>query len=275
MSMIHQIVRELLRVHGIRLNTDLGQHFLVDDDVLAAIADAAEVKQGATVLEIGPGMGILTRVLLEHGAHVTAVEIDPRMPMLLRAYVGRERATTNDRLTIIEGNALHVALPISAPYTVVANIPYHITSPLLHRLLLELPLPTSLTLLVQREVAEAIAADGSKSILAVLVRLFGTATLIRTVPPAAFLPPPAVDSAILHVQCFTEPLVSADRARTILRVVKHAMSQRRKMLRGSMKSLPGGIEALAHAQIDPSSRPEALTTAEWIRLTDALRPPDA
>jgi 16S rRNA (adenine1518-N6/adenine1519-N6)-dimethyltransferase len=154
---------------------------------------------------------------------------------------------------------------------VVANIPYHITSPLLRHLFLESPvLPTSATLLIQREVAENICAEGSPSLLTILVRLAGEPRFVRTVSQEAFLPPPEVESAVIHIACNRKLLRPKDDVERILSIAKHAFSKRRKMLRNSITFLPGGEDALAHAGIDPMRRPETLTLEEWMALADAF-----
>lgn len=256
--MLAQDVRSFLHAHGIRLNTDLGQHFLIDESILRKIVDAAALRDTDHVVEIGPGIGILTRELLRVAGRVTAIEIDPRMVFFLHQFIYRNDDTDSTystvpagrHLTVLTCNALQAPMPTDAPYKIVANIPYHITSPLLRHLLLEAQcVPSSLTLLMQREVAEQISDDRSASILTVLVRLFGTARIIARVPPQMFLPPPAVDSAVLHIDCSMAPRVTRAIATAILKLVKHAMSQRRKMLRSSIGKLPGGLAALAEVAI--------------------------
>ncbi len=260
--MVDEKIKELLRKHGIRLKTDAGQHFLIDEDVLAEIICAADLSPSDRVWEIGPGIGVLTAELLKRAAHVTSVEIDPRFPPLIREYT--QSAT---HLTIITGNALQTPTPTDGPYKVVANIPYHITSPLLHHVFMESAiLPTSVTFLIQREVAENIASRGSESILSILTRLYGEPSLLRLVSPEAFLPPPAVDSAVLHITCYDKPKVDTETAQKILNLAKHAMSKRRKMLSNSIGDLPKGMESLAAVQIDPTRRPQTLKIDEWIAL---------
>lgn len=264
--MLLEEIRTFLRGRGVRLNTDLGQHFLIDQDSLMDIVCAGNLSSGDRIVEIGPGVGILTRELLKRVGHVDAVEIDPRMVPLLLDFTGN-----NPKLTVIQGNALHVDLPIEGGYKVVANIPYHITSPLLHRFLLELPhRPESLTLLIQREVAENICSKTTESMLTTLVHLFGAPELVRLVQKDAFLPPPEVESAVIHITCFKEPLVDNEEADKVLKLVKHAMSQRRKMLSNTIGSLPGGTEAMVECSIDPSRRPQTMTAPEWIQLRRAL-----
>lgn len=265
--MVDENVRALLRKYRIRLDTDAGQHFLTDEDTLGEIICAAKLQSSDHVWEIGPGIGVLTLELLKRAGRVTAVEIDPRFPHIIR-----EVAENNPKLTVILGNALQTPTPTDGPFKVVANIPYHITSPLLHHFFLESAiLPTSITLLIQREVAENIASKGSDSILTVLTRLFGEPELLRLVPPDSFLPPPKVDSAVLHIDCFPEPKVDRETARKVLGVVKHAMSQRRKMLSNSIGNLPGGMGAMEKAGISPDRRPQTLTVDEWIALERELR----
>lgn len=264
--MLDADIRDFLRKAGLKLNTDAGQHFLTDQTTLDEIVSAAEILPTDHIWEIGPGIGVLTRELVKRAGKVTAVEIDPRFPPLIRAFIG-----SSTKLEIVAGNALHIPTPIE-PYKVVANIPYHITSPLLHHLLLEgFTVPKSLTLLLQREVAENICAKGSDSILTVLTHLFGIPRLLRLVPPDAFVPPPKVDSAVIHIRCFEKPIVDKDTACKILALAKHAMSKRRKMLKHSVGSLPGGMEALAKVDIDPSRRPQTLLTDEWVKLEETLR----
>ncbi|MDD5054853.1 MAG: 16S rRNA (adenine(1518)-N(6)/adenine(1519)-N(6))-dimethyltransferase RsmA [Candidatus Peribacteraceae bacterium] len=265
--MLADDVRDFLHRHKVWLTKDLGQHFLTDDAVLGEILQAAKVKPGDNVLEIGPGIGILTRELLRAGANVTAVELDERMLPLLKEFIGQELTADRCSLIAVQGNALHTPISIPPPYSVVANIPYAITSPLLRRLLLELPdLPTSLTLLIQREVAETICAKTTEGILTALVGLCGKPTLIRHVPSVAFLPPPAVESSVLHIECFKEPLADRDTIKRILKLVKHAMSGRRKMLRNTVGSLPDGMKALEETGIDPERRPQTMHVEEWMKL---------
>lgn len=268
--MLREEVRQFLQQNGLRLNTDLGQHFLIDESVLEDIVTVADVQQTDDVVEIGPGIGILTRELLSRAARVTAVEIDPRMIPLLRIFTMNDGAALAKNLTIVEGNALQATMP-NTPYKVVANIPYHITSPLLTHVLIEsAKRPTSLTLLIQREVAENICSEESDSILTILVRLFGIPSLVRLVPSHCFLPPPKVDSAVLHIKCFDRPKANPETVQRILKLAKLAFSKRRKMLRNTVGEMPSGAEAMVKAEIEPTRRPQTLSIDEWIRLDVAL-----
>jgi 16S rRNA (adenine1518-N6/adenine1519-N6)-dimethyltransferase len=259
-SLMHPVA-SFLKAHGVQLNRDLGQHFLIDDDVLAAIVDAAHIEAGDHIMEIGAGIGVLTKELTERAKNVTAIEVDANMIPLLKEFTG---APAN--LNIIQGNALHVPFP-SEPYKIVANIPYHITSPLLRHAFLEsAAAPRTLTLLIQREVAEKICETEDRGLLTILVGLFGTPRIIRTVPPSAFLPPPAVDSAVLHIDCFDRPRAEPEILEEIFTLTKLAFGQKRKMVRNTLGQIQGGMERLKAASIEPERRPQTLSVDEWIEL---------
>jgi len=260
-------VRRFLSDHGIRLDTDLGQHFLIDELILSMIVETANIQPDSHIVEIGPGIGILTLELLERAAKVTAIEIDPRLPPLLRVYVGEERLA---KLTMIRGNALQVPLP-TEPYHIVANIPYHITSPLLRHAFMESPqAPRTMTLLIQKEVAQKICDTESRSLLSIVVGLFGTPHLMFPVPAQAFLPPPAVESAVLFIDCFEKPRADRETIEAVLRLAKMAFSGKRKMLRNTLGQQPFGKDALEKADIDGTRRPESMDIDEWIRLSQAF-----
>lgn len=268
MPSLSDTVRGALRLLGQRLNTDLGQHFLTDDGVLSDIISAANVRPGVRIVEIGAGLGILTRALLATGADVTAIEIDKRWIPFLTAYVASDDGALK-RLRLIQGNALEFPFP-NEPYAIVANIPYHITSPLLRHAFLESPRPPeSLTLLIQREVAERICDTEDGNLLSLIVSLFGKPHQVRRVGASSFLPPPKVESAVLRIDCFATPRVDAATLDTVLHLAKHAFGQKRKMLRGSIGKLPGGAEKLHAVGIDPARRPQTLSTDEWIALARA------
>ena len=289
-------LRRFLAQHGIHLNKDLGQHFLINESVLETIVRTADIRPTDHILEIGAGIGILTRELLKRAQKVTAIEIDAKLIPLLKEFVnipdtldhskksdpfrvmvspsnheardtnGIGHATEPPRLTIINNNALHVPFP-KEPYKIVANIPYHITSPLLRHAFLESALPpTSLTLLIQREVAEKICDTKNAGLLTIVVSLFGAPRIVANIPPSAFLPPPKVDSAILHIKCFEKPLASQELINRIFALIKLAFSQKRKMLRNTVGSLSDGIDLLKRARVDPQRRPQTLAIDEWIRL---------
>jgi 16S rRNA (adenine1518-N6/adenine1519-N6)-dimethyltransferase len=285
-------IRRTLRESGLRARHSLSQNFLVDVDVLEAILAEAAPRSGQNVLEIGPGLGFLTAGLLEAAASVTAVELDPGLAGFLRerfvaALVPPGHGPGGPgSLRLIEGDALDQPLTrlLPEPYDVVANLPYHITSPILHRFLGEPPRPGRLVLMVQREVAERIAAKpGGLSYLSVFVQYHATVRIVRRVPPTAFEPAPAVDSAVIVIEPFAEddrldPVVED----ALWRLVQAAFRERRKMIHNVLaRQLPLSGDAIAAALtvagIDPDRRPQTLAVGEWIRLLEAIGPigPDA
>lgn len=271
----------------VRPRRALSQNFLVDESVLEAILAEAAVEPGRRILEIGPGAGILTAGLLEAGAAVTAVELDRRLVARLQERFGpalrlaRRRPGAPGSFVLVEGDALDVDLAalIEPPFDVVANLPYHITSPILHRLLGEPPRPERLVLMVQREVAERIVAGpGAMSYLSVFVQYHARARIALLVRPEAFEPAPEVWSAVLvlDVRPAGERLEPAAEDE-LWRLVQAGFRERRKMLRNVLvRGLPlpaSRIEAgLAAAGIAGERRPQTLTVDEWLALRAALSP---
>lgn len=270
-----------LREHGVRLRKNLGQHFLIDRNVLRAIVDAADITVEDHVVEIGAGIGILTAELLKRAGSVTAIELDRRLIPLLEEYLLPLRPGQGAELHIVQGDALQLPFPDDA-YKIVANIPYEITSPLLrHAFVTSRRAPTSLTLLIQREVAEKICqasaqtlsersrskgAKENRGMLAILVQLFGSPRIVRNVPSGAFLPPPNVQSTVLHITCHTEPLADPATLDEVFTLTRLAFGKKRKMLRGTIGKIRGGGERLRAASIDPERRPQTLSVEEWIAL---------
>ncbi|TMB57934.1 MAG: ribosomal RNA small subunit methyltransferase A [Chloroflexi bacterium] len=270
-------LRRLLASERLRPRKALSQNFLTDPSVLDAIVQAAELTPGDRIVEVGPGLGVLTRRLLGAGAQVLAVELDAR----LAAYLRRELGSV-ERFELIEADALALhprdCFP-GEPFKLVANIPYHITSPLLHAFL-EGERPPELTvLLVQAEVAERVAAPpGRMSYLSVFVQNVASAELLERVPAAAFEPAPEVDSAILRLRRRPTPIVAPGPARERLhRVVQAGFRQRRKQLHNGLgrelRLAPDELAgALAGCGIDPERRPQTLSVEEWACLATALAP---
>lgn len=258
-------LRQFLQSNNIRLNTDLGQHFLRDEEVLEAIMEAADVEPTDHVVEIGPGVGVLTELLLEKAKHVTAIELDARMTTLMKWFIKVDQK----HLSIVQGNALQTPMPTEA-YKIVANIPYHITSPLIRHVFMESPVPPmSLTLLIQKEVAEKICDEKHAGLLTIIVGLYGKAEMILEVPPACFVPPPEVDSAVLHITCYDKPLAEPEVIERVTKLLKLGFGGKRKMLRNTLGSLPDGDELLKSCGIESTRRPETLTVQEWISLARA------
>ena len=270
-------IREVIQRHNLAASKALGQNFLLDEHLLARIAALPGDLTGQAVLEVGPGPGGLTRALLRAGARVTAIEMDRRcLPAL--AELGE---SFPGQLTVIEGDALkldHNALMAKdgerEPFHVLSNLPYNVGTALFVRWLSGEawpPLWQSLTLMFQREVADRIVAsagDDAYGRLAVLAQWRSEARLAMKVHRSAFTPPPKVMSAIVHVT----PAAMPERvsARMLERLTEAAFGQRRKMLRQSLKGVPGALGALAALGIDETRRAETVSVAEFVALARAL-----
>ncbi len=283
-------VRRLLRDEGLRARHSLSQNFLADPDVLESILIEAEPVVGGRVLEIGPGLGILTEALLGAGAAVTAVELDWRLAALLRkrlhdaVEVGAQDPDAPGALTLIEGDALDQDLPtlVRAPFLVVANLPYHITSPILHRLLGSAPRPTRLVLMVQWEVAERLAAPpGRMSYMSVFAQYHATVRISSRVPGDAFEPAPSVASAVIVLAPRhpggTAPIpdLAAAVEDRLWALVQAGFRERRKMVRNVLgRQLAVGQArvdaALARAGIAGARRPQTQSDEDWFALQGAL-----
>lgn len=249
-------------------NTNLGQHWLNDTTVLQDIVTEAHLNPGDTVVEVGPGPGALTRVLLDAHMKVIAVEFDERLAKYLTAHM------SGDNLTVVQHDILTFNLTtLPADYTVVANIPYYLTSKLVRILCESANPPKTTVLLVQKEVAQRIAAQpGAMSLLSISAQVYNTTTLGVVVPAALFTPPPKVDSQVIIMQRRPSPLVPHSLQKTFFRVVKAGFNERRKKLRSS---LSGGLhlekqqvdELLASVSINASARAQELSIDDWVRLT--------
>lgn len=264
-------LRDIIARHGLSASKALGQNFLFDAQLLARIARIPGDLADAEVLEIGPGPGGLTRALLGAGARVTAIERDRRcIPALAEL-----EAAFPGRLRVIEGDATAIdarALFAGAPH-IVSNLPYNVGTPLLVGWLSAewRPWWRSLTLMFQREVAERIVAPvGSDHYgrLAVLAQWRATARIAMPVHRSAFTPPPKVMSAVVHIEPADEP--EGVRLEVLERLTAAAFGQRRKMLRQSLKGVPGALEALDTIDVDPTRRAETVPVADWVRLARAL-----
>ena len=264
-------LREVIARYGLTAARALGQNFLLDEQLLDRIARIPGPLAGQRVYEVGPGPGGLTRALLRAGAELVAVERDRRC----LAPLGELQAAFPGRLRVLEADALAVdEATVVAPAHVVANLPYNVGTALLVRWLGGAAWPPwwrSLTLMFQLEVAERIvAAPGSGAFgrLAVLAQWRSAAKLALKVHRSAFVPPPKVMSAVVHIVP-TEALDGVDPA-TIERLTTAAFGQRRKMLRRSLAAVPGAVEALARLGIDPERRAETLAVGDFIALARLL-----
>ena len=256
----------------------LGQHFLNSPHVLAQIISAAQIKKGETVLEIGPGTGILTRPLLDSGAKVIAVEKDVRAFEFLKGIFSNEIA--DGQLELIHGDVLEAPLPLTpnpSPFAIVANIPYYITGAILEKFLEHGPRPDRMVLLVQKEVAERIVArDGKESILSISVKAFGAPKIVAAVPRGAFTPPPTVESAILAIENisdseFTKGSIDAKKFFTVVRA---GFAHKRKFLIRNLESVADRIaleRMWQELDLGTKIRAEDVPLEMWFRLAKNIK----
>lgn len=265
-------VAGLLRQSGLAPKKGLGQNFLADPAALRTVVAAAEISPESVVLEVGPGLGHLTRYLSRASRRVVAVELDGDLiPILQQVLAGFPN------VHVIQGDIMDLdpAELMGEPgYIVAANIPYYITSVLIRHLLEARYKPARLALTVQREVAERICArPGDLSLLALSVQVYGRPTVAAQLPAGAFTPPPKVDSAVVRVDLYPEPVIPAGQLDVFFRLAKAGYSQKRKTLRNA---LSGGLriepsqatELLAQANIDPQRRAETVSLDEWAKLVN-------
>jgi 16S rRNA (adenine1518-N6/adenine1519-N6)-dimethyltransferase len=262
----------LLRQYGLRPSKGLGQNYLQDRTALQEIVASAELMPSVAVLEIGPGLGSLTRYLALIARSVTAVELDKQLLPALR-----EVLAPYPNVRLIQGDILALSpaeLMEHAAYFVVANIPYYITSAVIRHLLGSDPRPRRVVLTVQREVGERICAHpGALSLLALSVQVFGQPEITSYIPADAFYPAPKVGSAVVRLDVYPQPLIPAPHLDRFFQLVKAGFSQKRKTLRNA---LSGGLRIpadqagamLRAAGIDPQRRAETLNLEEWGKLVE-------
>jgi len=299
---LHQVQR-LLQTYGLRPKKGLGQNFLVGGGALRRIVEAAELTRNDVVVEVGPGLGTLTRLLAERAGRVIAVEIDTRLVQILK-----ETLSDLENVTVVEGDILKLDLrtliagalrqatarpletdtlhpfirctsvdSVDLPYKVVANLPYYITSAVLRHFLEAELRPRLLVVTVQKEVAERIVAGpGKMSLLAVSVQFYGRPRLVTRIPAGAFYPAPKVDSAVVRIDVEAAPRVAVDDADAFFAMVRAGFGQRRKMLRNSLAHGLGLATeqvtgAMQRAGLDLKQRAENLGLEEWEKLYRELK----
>jgi len=267
-------VEQLLRKYGLRPDKRIGQNYMQDAKALEKIAMAAELTPTDTVLEIGPGLGSLTRFLSIAAQEVVAVELDPKLIPILHAIL-----KTYVNVHVVHGDILELTpkeLGLPRNYLVAANIPYNITSAIIRHLIESEPKPRRMVLTVQKEVAERIcAAPPEMSLLALSVQVYGSPQIAGFISADAFYPIPKVDSAVVKIDIYTEPLIPPTFLPTFFRLIKAGFSQKRKTLRNSLSS---GLEIptteaeslLENVKIDSKRRAETLNLGEWKLLCNAL-----
>jgi len=275
MSLRYLDIFPLIQKYHVQPKKSLGQNFLVDPNGLNKVLQAAQLNPEDTVLEIGAGLGSLTYLLAQQAKYVVAVELDKRLiPPLTEVLAGF------DNITIKQGDMLELspdALLGAAHYVVVANIPYYITSALIRHLLEADHKPTRMVLTVQQEVAERILArDGKMSLLALSVQVYGKPELKARIPAGCFYPPPEVDSAVLSIELYEEPLFPSESLDLFFKLAHAGFAQKRKTLRNTlatgMNESPAWAEKLLTAAgIDPQRRAETLSMQEWKQLIEAYQ----
>ena len=277
--------RALLRRYALQARKRLGQNFLIDEEVLKLIVSAAEISPADVIMEVGPGLGVLTRELVRRAGWVVAIELDDKLASILK-----QTFVSFDNITIINEDILNIdpgALlqeqrakfppAISSPlsYKVVANLPYRITSPVLRHFLEASAKPQIMVLMVQKEVAEAIVAEpGEMSLLSISVQFYGKPEIISYVPAQAFYPAPEVDSAILRVDLYPGPAVAVDE-KGFFNLVRAGFSAPRKQIPNSLAlglglSKAEVLSLLEKGGIIPRRRAESLSLDEWARLWQVI-----
>jgi 16S rRNA (adenine1518-N6/adenine1519-N6)-dimethyltransferase len=270
--------RGLLRRFDLRAKKGLGQHFLVDEGVLQNIISAADLSPQDVVVEIGPGLGILTAEIAKQAGQVIAIELDSKLASILRRSLAHF-----PNLTVINADVLQLniseLIPDGSCYKVVANLPYYISAPILRRFLEAQAKPHRMVVMVQKEVAQSIAAaPGKMSILSIAVQLYGKPAIVAYVPAHSFYPQPKVDSAIVSIDVYEHPIVADTEG--LFTVVRAGFSNPRKQLRNSLAqglslSPQGAVELLNRVGVSPSRRAQTLTIAEWTEIYQATEEQNA
>lgn len=265
-------IPKIIQKYKVQPKKGKGQNFLFDDEILSSITRASGILPNDTVLEIGPGLGSLTRHLVGEAAQVVAVEVDAGLVSILQ-----KEFINISNITIIQGDILdidpadHIR---SNEYLVVANIPYNITSLIIRHLLNVKIKPKRIIITIQKEVAHRICAhQGKMSLLALSVQIFGTPSIVFNIPASSFFPVPEVDSSVIRIDIHPKALVPPQQMNDFFRLAKAGFSQKRKTLLNSLAPLLGRSNAekfLIAAGINPSRRPETLNINEWLVLCEQV-----
>jgi 16S rRNA (adenine1518-N6/adenine1519-N6)-dimethyltransferase len=264
-------VKKLLRRAGLKATGKLGQHFLADNRYLDIILSAAEITSQDTIIEIGPGLGVLTIELARKAGNIVAVEVDAGLVSFLRKRLSRFHNITLVQEDILKTNLCQL-LPDQVSYKVVANLPYYITSPILHYFVKAVPKPSLMVVMIQKEVAEAIVgAPGKMTAFAVSLRVYSQPSIISYVPSQSFYPPPKVDSAIVRFDFPDSPTINVTDVNDFIDFVRCGFSSPRKQIRNSLAQ---GLNLetykidilLDKAGIESRRRPETLSLQEWEHL---------
>jgi 16S rRNA (adenine1518-N6/adenine1519-N6)-dimethyltransferase len=272
-------IKQELKEYGLFPKKSLGQHFLVDRNILNKVIRTAEVEKGDVVLEVGPGLGEMTLALADQAKKVIAVEIDSKLALILK-----QRVRDFSNVEVVKSDILKVDFgqffrKERHPIKVVANLPYQITTPLLFRFIESKEAFSILTLMLQKEVAERmVASPGRKEYgpLSIFIQMFSDVSIRFFIKPSAFFPPPKVESAVVHMSFKEKPVVKIEDEEWFKKVVKGCFGYRRKTLMNALKHsglpLPQSIESrMERIGIDPRRRPETLTIQDLVHLAEALK----
>jgi 16S rRNA (adenine1518-N6/adenine1519-N6)-dimethyltransferase len=272
-------IRKELSEYGLSPKKRLGQHFLVDRNLLKRVVRTAQVEKEDVVLEVGPGLGEMTLALASIAKKVIAIEIDPRLVEILKEKMAARPNVEVVKKDILKVDFSHYFHDEGHPIKVVANLPYQISTPLLFRFIELRKAISTLTLMLQKEVAERIVApSGGKEYgpLSIFVQLVSDVSIRFFIKPSAFFPPPKVESAVIHMVWKERPIIEPRDEEWFKKVVKGCFSYRRKTLINALKysglSLPEEAERrMVRIGIDPRRRPETLTIQEFVRLAEILK----
>ena len=274
--------KSLLRRLNVRAAKGLGQHFLIDRSVLGTIVSAAELEPADTVVEVGPGLGILTDELVREAGNVVAVEVDPKLASALASNFAKVPQVTVLNASVLDLNPEEIlggqtsTISCSRCYKVVANLPYYVASPIVRHFLEASLKPSLMVVMVQKEVGQRmVAGPGDMSLLGVSVQLYGKPAIVDYVPARSFHPQPKVDSAIVRIDVYPETAAGVENIAGFFEVVKAGFSAPRKQLRKSLSlglqlEMPAVIELLEKAGIDPQRRPQNLSLEEWAQVYRAF-----
>ena len=272
-------IRKELAEHGLIPRKSLGQHFLVDRNILNKVIRTAQVEKGDVVLEVGPGLGEMTLALAQHAKKVIAVEIDSKLAVILKQKVRDFSNVEVVKSDILKMDFSQFLRKERHPIKVVANLPYQITTPLLFRFIESKEAFSTLTLMLQKEVAERmVASPGRKEYgpLSIFIQMFSDVSIRFFIKPSAFFPPPKVESAAVRMSFKEKPVVKLEAEEWFKKVVKGCFGYRRKTLMNALKHsglpLPQSVESrMEKIGIDPRRRPETLTIQEFVHLAEALK----
>lgn len=273
--MTQETLKQLLIDYGLSPNKTYGQNFLMDEIVLQDMIESAGISKNDVVLEVGPGIGNLTKFLLESSKQVIAIEKDPQFVPVLNSLKKKFK-----NFSYILSDALEVDLAEALPegdYKVVANIPYYATGKLIQKFIQTDRKPSSMTLLMQKEVAENITSKpGNLNLLAISVQLYAQAKLIEIVPARKFYPAPKVDSAVVLIELFTKPKFKIKDEQKFFKVLKACFTGKRKQIHNTLTNNLGldkeiVLQVLSSSKLTPELRPQQLTIDQWINLVNEIK----